>query len=98
MSILVGRNTKVLTQGMTGETGAFHTIQGIAYGTQMVAGVTPGKGGTKWQAQLPDGAAVERPVYNTVAEARDATGRASAPPTSSEHFRWAPSSFVRAEP
>jgi succinyl-CoA synthetase alpha subunit len=74
MSILVDRNTKVLTQGMTGETGAFHTIQGIAYGTQMVAGVTPGKGGTKWQAQLPDGAAVERPVYNTVAEARDATG------------------------
>jgi succinyl-CoA synthetase alpha subunit len=74
MSILVDRNTKVLTQGMTGETGTFHTIQGIAYGTQMVGGVTPGKGGTKWTATLPDGKAVERPIYNTVAEARAATG------------------------
>ncbi|MDP3738086.1 MAG: succinate--CoA ligase subunit alpha [Hyphomonadaceae bacterium] len=74
MSILVDRNTKVLTQGMTGETGTFHTIQGIAYGTQMVGGVTPGKGGTKWSATLPDGKAVERPIYNTVAEAKAATG------------------------
>jgi succinyl-CoA synthetase alpha subunit len=74
MSILVDRNTKVLTQGMTGETGTFHTIQGIAYGTQMVGGVTPGKGGSKWTAQLPDGKPVERPIFNTVAEARAATG------------------------
>jgi succinyl-CoA synthetase alpha subunit len=74
MSILVDRNTKVLTQGMTGETGSFHTVQGIAYGTQMVGGVTPGKGGTAWKATLPDGKEVERPIYNTVAEAKAATG------------------------
>ncbi len=74
MSILVDRNTKVLTQGMTGETGSFHTVQGIAYGTQMVGGITPGKGGTKWKATLPDGEEVERPIYNTVAEAKAATG------------------------
>jgi succinyl-CoA synthetase alpha subunit len=74
MSILVDRNTKVLTQGMTGDTGTFHTIQGIAYGTQMVGGVTPGKGGTKWKAALPDGKEVERPIFNTVAEAKAATG------------------------
>src|SRR6201991_769580 len=74
MSILVDRNTKVLTQGMTGATGTFHTEQGIAYGTQMVGGVTPGKGGSKWQGTLPDGSKVERPMYNTVAEAKAATG------------------------
>ena len=47
VSILVDRNTKVITQGMTGETGTFHTQQALAYGTQMVGGVTPGKGGTE---------------------------------------------------
>ena len=41
MSILVNKNTKVITQGMTGETGTFHTEQGLAYGTKMVGGVTP---------------------------------------------------------
>lgn len=46
MSILVNKNTKVITQGMTGATGTFHTEQALAYGTQMVGGVTPGKGGT----------------------------------------------------
>ena len=46
MSILVDRSTKVITQGMTGETGTFHTQQALDYGTQMVAGVTPGKGGS----------------------------------------------------
>jgi succinyl-CoA synthetase alpha subunit len=74
MSILVDRNTKVLTQGMTGATGTFHTEQGIAYGTQMVAGVTPGKGGQKWQGTLPNGEKVERPMFNAVAEAKAATG------------------------
>jgi len=74
MSILVDRNTKVLTQGMTGATGTFHTEQGIAYGTQMVAGVTPGKGGQKWVGTLPSGEKVERPMFNTVAEAKAATG------------------------
>jgi succinyl-CoA synthetase alpha subunit len=74
MSILVDKNTKVLTQGMTGAVGTFHTEQGIAYGTQMVGGVTPGKGGTKWVGTLPSGEKVERPMFNTVAEAKAATG------------------------
>src|SRR4029453_14279501 len=65
MSILVDKNTKVITQGMTGETGTFHTQQALAYGTQMVAGVTPGKGGTTH---------VGLPVFNTVEEAVGATG------------------------
>ena len=65
MSILVDRNTKVITQGMTGETGTFHTQQALAYGTQMVAGVTPGKGGTTH---------LGLPVFNTVEEAVEATG------------------------
>ena len=47
MSIIVDRNTKVITQGMTGETGTFHTRQALDYGTQMVGGVTPGKGGSE---------------------------------------------------
>ncbi|QKG71905.1 succinate--CoA ligase subunit alpha [Erythrobacter mangrovi] len=65
MSILVDKNTKVITQGMTGDTGTFHTQQALAYGTQMVAGVTPGKGGSEH---------IGLPVYNTVAEAKAATG------------------------
>ncbi|MBC7987265.1 MAG: succinate--CoA ligase subunit alpha, partial [Sphingomonadaceae bacterium] len=65
MSILVNRNTKVITQGMTGDTGTFHTQQALDYGTQMVAGVTPGKGG---QTHLG------LPVFDTVAEACEATG------------------------
>lgn len=65
MSILVDQNTKVITQGMTGDTGTFHTQQGLDYGTKMVAGVTPGKGGTEH---------LGLPVFDTVAEARDATG------------------------
>ena len=65
MAILVDRTTKVITQGMTGDTGTFHTQQALDYGTAMVAGVTPGKGG---QTHLG------LPVYDTVAEAKDATG------------------------
>ena len=65
MSILVDKNTKVITQGMTGDTGTFHTQQALAYGTQMVAGVTPGKGGQTH---------IGLPVYDTVAEAKRATG------------------------
>ena len=65
MSILVDRNTKVITQGMTGETGSFHTKAALEYGTQMVGGVTPGKGGTEH---------LGLPVYNTVAEAKAKTG------------------------
>ncbi len=65
MSILVNKNTKVITQGMTGETGTFHTEAAIAYGTQMVGGVTPGKGGTTH---------IGLPVFDTVAEAVQMTG------------------------
>jgi succinyl-CoA synthetase alpha subunit len=65
MSILVDRNTKVITQGMTGDTGTFHTQQALDYGTKMVAGVTPGKGGQ---------AHIGLPVFDTVAEAKAATG------------------------
>jgi succinyl-CoA synthetase alpha subunit len=64
MSILVNAETRVITQGMTGETGTFHTEQAIAYGTRMVGGVTPGKGG---QTHLG------LPVFDTVAEACAAT-------------------------
>ena len=65
MSILVNKSTKVITQGMTGATGTFHTEQALAYGTQMVGGVTPGKGGTTH---------IGLPNFNTVAEARAVTG------------------------
>jgi succinyl-CoA synthetase alpha subunit len=65
MSILVNKHTKVITQGMTGSTGSFHTQAALDYGTLMVAGVTPGKGG---QTHLG------LPQFDTVAEARAATG------------------------
>ena len=65
MSILVDRNTRVITQGMTGETGTFHTQQALAYGTQMVGGVTPGKGGSEH---------LGLPVFDTVHEAVAKTG------------------------
>jgi succinyl-CoA synthetase alpha subunit len=65
MSILVNSSTKVITQGMTGETGTFHTEQALAYGTRMVGGVTPGKGGQTH---------IGLPVFDTVAEAVAATG------------------------
>src|SRR5436190_2321893 len=62
MSVLVDRNTRLLVQGLTGSAGAFHTRQCIEYGTNVVAGVTPGKGGQKFDGQIP--------VFDTVAEAR----------------------------
>ncbi|MBL4619065.1 MAG: succinate--CoA ligase subunit alpha, partial [Marinicaulis sp.] len=72
MSILIDKNTKVICQGLTGKTGTFHTEQAIAYGTKMVGGVTPGKGGQTWEAgEAASGATL--PVFDTVAEAREAT-------------------------
>ncbi len=65
MSIFVDRNTKLLVQGITGNEGSFHTRQCIAYGTQVVAGVTPGKGGQKMD---------DVPVFNTVRQAVNETG------------------------
>src|SRR5215203_3911659 len=66
MSILVNKNTKVICQGITGSAGAFHTKGCLDYGTKMVGGVTPGKGGQKEANGLP--------IFNTVQEAVDATG------------------------
>jgi len=74
MSILVNKNTKVITQGITGATGLFHAKGALDYGTQMVGGVTPGKGGTTVEIQLEDGTAVKLPVFNTVVEAKAKTG------------------------
>jgi succinyl-CoA synthetase alpha subunit len=65
MAILVDRNTKVICQGFTGTQGTFHSEQAIAYGTKMVGGVTPGRGGSNH---------LGLPVFDTVAEARAATG------------------------
>ena len=65
MSVLVGKNTKLICQGFTGSQGTFHSEQAIAYGTKMVGGVTPGKGGSEH---------LDLPVFNTVAEAISKTG------------------------
>ncbi|NNE21039.1 MAG: succinate--CoA ligase subunit alpha [Rhizobiales bacterium] len=75
MSVIVNKHTKIMVQGLTGKTGTFHTEQALSYhGTQMVAGVTPGKGGSTWQGTLADGSGVSLPVFDTVAEAKEKTG------------------------
>ena len=69
MSIFVDRNTRVLVQGITGSAGSFHTEQMLAYGTQIVAGVTPGRGGTRFQGTVPIFQTVEAAVKETGADA-----------------------------
>jgi len=64
--ILVDKNTKVLVQGITGREATFHTRRCIEYGTKVVAGVTPGKGGIRWEEEVP--------VFNSVAQAKEETG------------------------
>lgn len=73
MSILVNRKSRVLVQGITGGEGTFHTSQMIAYGTNIVGGVTPGKGGTRYSGSEKDQFAKPVPVFNTVADAVEAT-------------------------
>ena len=71
MSILIDNNTKILTQGMTGNTGSFHTNQALAYfGTKMVGGIHPKKGGEMWKADN----GTELPIFSTVAEGKEKTG------------------------
>ena len=65
MSVLINKDTKVICQGITGSQGSLHTEQSIAYGTKMVGGVTPGKGGTTH---------LGLPVFDTVAQAVEKTG------------------------
>src|SRR6516162_2964896 len=65
MSILIDKNTKVICQGFTGKNGTFHSEQALAYGTKMVGGVSPGKGGSTH---------IGLPVFDTVLEAKEKTG------------------------
>jgi succinyl-CoA synthetase alpha subunit len=69
MSILVDKSTRLVVQGITGGEGTFHTKQMLEYGTNVVAGVTPGKGGTAYKGNEKDGFSRAVPVFNTVADA-----------------------------
>ncbi|MDH5657638.1 MAG: succinate--CoA ligase subunit alpha, partial [Spirochaetia bacterium] len=66
MAVLVNKNTKLVVQGITGKEGSFHAKQCMEYGTKLVAGVTPGKGGLKWENSVP--------VFNTLSDAVKETG------------------------
>ncbi len=74
MAILVNKNTRVVIQGITGSAGSFHAKQCVAYGTQIVAGCTPGRGGETFEAEGPDGKKIGIPVFDTMAEAVKQTG------------------------
>ena len=75
MSILVNNDTKILVQGLTGESGTLHTQYALAYhGTKMVGGTHPKKGGTNWQGKVPGIGDVELPIFASVAEGKAKTG------------------------
>ena len=74
MSILVDNNTRLVVQGITGGEGTFHSMQMIEYGTKVVAGVTPGKGGTMYRGNEKDQFKKDVPVFNTVSEAVEQEG------------------------
>jgi succinyl-CoA synthetase alpha subunit len=74
MSVLVDKDTRVVVQGITGSAGSFHARQCIAYGTRVVAGCTPGRGGETFSAEGPDNNAVQLPVFDTMQEAVKQTG------------------------
>ena len=80
MSVLINKHTRVLVQGITGKNGTFHTEQAIAYGTQIVGGVTPGKGGQRH---------LDRPVFDSMKEAMPQT-------EADASVIYVPAPFVRA--
>ena len=94
MSVLVNKNTKVICQGFTGTHGTFHSEQALKYGTKLVGGVTPKKGGTKH---------LGLPVFNTVAEAKEntktnATSEATAKSKADCSRNWSPSGTTMMSP
>ncbi len=74
MSVLVGKNTKIVFQGITGSAGSFHAGQCMKYGSHVVAGCTPNRGGEVFKGEGADGKGIDVPVFNTVAESVKETG------------------------
>jgi len=74
MSVLIGKDTKIVFQGITGSAGSFHAGQCMKYGSNVVSGCTPNRGGETFKGEGPDGKAINVPVYNTVSESVKETG------------------------
>ena len=85
MSVLVNKKSKIIVQGITGSEGTFHSSQMLQYGTNVVGGVTPGKGGTMYSGKGEDIFIRPVPVFNTVRDAKAATG--CAPTASADGVR-----------
>ena len=95
MSVFIDKHTKLVIQGITGRDGSFHAKQMMEYGTQVVAGVTPGKGGQKFEGTVP--------IFNTVADAVKATGANTSviyvpPPFAADAMMEAADAEVRTAP